>query len=136
MSVTTTKQLTLQQALSDADPDKIADALRQVDLGNMLTKVDETITPAAVSATITLSQPALMIQSVRVTSNAGGTGTTGTFYVGDAGATPSAAASGKNGLCSLSADGTTLTFEGTVAACRIVYIPQSETPLTNNFAQT
>ena len=70
----------------------------------------------AAAATITLSPPALMVQSVRVTAGL----SAGVRSVGDSGATPSVT------VCALSDDGATLTFDGaTLTGAVIVYVPRS-----------
>jgi len=141
MSVTTTAKETVKAALDTATPDKLPSALQRVKLGTMLTPVEETITKTVVAATIALDTEssvdlgAFMIQSVRVTSAAGGTGTTGIKALVDS---AQAAADGVwtpfTGTVSLSADGKTLTFAGTILAARVRFIPLPSAALTDDFA--
>lgn len=139
---------TLQEVLSKADPNRLADALRKVDLGNMLKVHKLTLTNTAVAATIEMpakgdlsitngatvttanaaSGGNIMVPvAVRVSDVTGGTGAAGVRFVGDASATPSAT------VCALSADGSTLTFEGTVKAAVVWYIAMPATLISDLF---
>lgn len=127
---TATANRTLQDALNSGNPAEQATAIQRLKLGDMMEQIDETITLSVVAASIDLSlrsaslQTALLVQSVRVTDVTGGTGATGVRTITDAGGTPSAT------VATLSADGKTLTFEGTVKAIRIVWIPKTLDPDT------
>lgn len=129
MSSTTTTPETLADVLSKADPDKLADALRQVNLGVMLAPTKKTITLGTVNAVVPLSPPALAIITCRVSDTTGGAGAVGARVVTDAGGTAAAPGATGNanvaGVALLSDDGTTLTFEGTVKAIVVEYIPRS-----------
>lgn len=140
--MTTTARRTIRTVLNQATPGQVLDMLRRMLFGDMQERVEETIVLPALSATVDLEaltalrRKAKMVQSVRVTVLGAGTGSLGTFYVGDSGAVPTAAVAGKNGLCSLSADGKTLTFEGTISTLVIVYIPAAAVDIDSDAAIT
>jgi hypothetical protein len=135
--VTSTAVETLQAALDRADPNKLADALRKVKLGSMLSPLkvtfasmtsvaEQNITSAANFAAATINQgsaaytrnlpPILAIDSMRVTA---GTAATGERTIGDSGATTSTT------VAKLSDDGTTLTCEAAYTGMVLEYIPRS-----------
>jgi hypothetical protein len=128
MSLTTTRTTTLKDALNEANPNEIADALNKINMGTMFTVNRETITIASATTLNLLTQStakvaAQYVQSVRVV-----TGTaTGVRIVGDAGATPSTT------VVALSADGTTLTFEAAVTVVAVVWAAKPATDLTSIF---
>ena len=137
MSVTTTAAQTINTVLDQADPDLLSDALRQVKLGTLLTPLKETITNATVNAAIVLTKPALAVITCRVSDVSGGAGALGDRVVSDSSGTPSAPhATGVPAIATLSADGTTITFEGTVKAAVVTYIPRSYTDITGAFKRT
>lgn len=123
MSVTATAAPTLGLALEQANPNTLADALRKVNLSKMLEpqllSVDQTA-----ALTIPLDPPALLVQSVRVTQ---GAATLGMYLIGDSAATPAA------GICAISDDGATLTFNANVEKAVIVYMARSEASLSDAF---
>ena len=121
-------------------------------LGNMLSPVKVVVTDLTATATpditsnavrlaatitglereTTENLPAILaVKSLRVT--AVGTGATGPRVVTDSGGTAVAPSSGIAGVALLSADGTTLTFEGTVTGFVHEYIPRSATALSDNY---
>ena len=102
--MTVTANQTLAGALDEANPNKVADALRKVKLGTLLSPLKKTIVQAD-AVTVTLSPPALVINSVRTTA---GSGLAGIYQVGDTDTTEVNSAT--LGRCSLSDDGATLTF--------------------------
>ena len=134
---------TIKSAFTKAPPNDLADLFRKLDFGAMLDPIDATITLAAVSATVNLvtatvaeggkQKAAHVVRSVRVTDVTGGTADAGLRMVAAAGGTPAAAGAALAGVCTLSADGKTLTFEGTVKAIRVVYLPAPATPLTDAY---
>ena len=131
MAVTATSIETIQTVLNSSDPDKLADATGMIDLGSMLSPISETITIAA-AATLNLATQstarlaANVIQSVRVVT--AGTAAVGPRAVTDAGGTATAT------VALLSADGTTLTFEGTVTSVAVKWLPVPALPLSTRFA--
>lgn len=150
---TTTRTDTIEQVLKRADPNELPDALRKVDLGQMLTPRKVTfaalsaaaaidITTAASKAAATVSPalpdnvsalpPILSVISCRV--SAVGTGALGDRHISDAGGTPAAPGASGPGIATLSDDGKTLTFEGTVTGFVLEYIPRPATNLTTKFA--
>ncbi len=116
---------TLQTALNRANPNTLADVLALVDLGTILAPTTKTITQAAAS-TMTLTPPALCagVCSVRVTTGVA----PGIRQVTDAGGTPSTT------VCTLSADGTTLTFEANVQVATVSYVPRPATDMSTAWA--
>jgi len=138
---TSTAVKTLKATLDAANPNELADALRQVALGTLLTPVvydsASTYAGGAASATIALDPPALFVQSARVYSS-GTAASVGSYMVGDANATvskPAGGASAGAGVAKLSADGATLTFPNTVTRAVIQYLPLPATALTDAFEQ-
>lgn len=129
MSTTTTVNNTLQLELDKANPNTVPDVLREMKLGTMLAGViEKTITLSTYGTAFTLTPPALIVRSFRVSDATGGNAATGARLVGDSGATPSAT------IAKLSADGTTITVEGTGALSAVVsYIPMPAVAMSNAF---
>lgn len=151
--MTITRAETLERVLKQADPNRIPDALRKVDLGAMLTPrkvtfaaltaaaaVDITTAAAAAAATVApalpsdvLTLPAILsVTALRVT--AVGTGATGARIVTDSGGTAGAPGANGPGIALLSDDGKTLTFEGTVTGFVLEYVPRPAIDPTTTFA--
>ncbi len=137
---TTETTTTLKAALDKAQQGDLGPLLALLKLGTMMTLVSETIALAAVSATVnvaTLSVAKLPIHSIlslRVSDVTGGTeARVGSFIVTDASGTALAAQADSPGIAKLSADGTTLTFVGTVKEIVIQYYPRPFTALTTRF---
>jgi len=105
---------TLKSALNRANPNTLADVLAKIDLGTMLEPKTETVSQSA-ATTITLDPPALAVFGVRVT---GGAAAAGPRIVTDAGGTASAT------VCTVSADGATVTFEANVTGAVVSYMPR------------
>lgn len=135
MTTTTTAE-TLAGVLDKADPNLLADALRKIALGTLLTPTKKTITLGTVSATVPLSPPALVVTALRVSDVSGGTGAAGPRHVTDAGGTAGAPGATGPGIALLSDDGATLTFEGTVKAIVIEYVPRSSADVTAAFKRS
>ena len=131
MSSTVIAVDTLTLELNKADPNTLPDVLRQVGLGTMLAGVvEKTITLSTFGTAFTLSPPALIVRSFRVSDATGGTAATGARLVGDSGSTPSAT------IAKLSADGTTITVEGTGALSAVVsYIPMPATAMSSTYGE-
>jgi hypothetical protein len=128
--MTTTSTKTIQNALDNAEPGELESALQKIALGSMLTPIEETITLVAVATHVDLltdssaGKAAQQVIYCRVTSVVGGTGAAGCRQVFDASATPRApAGGGQPGVATISADGNTITFEGTVKAVLIKWLP-------------
>lgn len=130
--MTTTVNKTLAGILDEADPNKIADALRKVKLGILLTPQNRTITQST-SVDVVLDPPALGPASItaRVTT---GTALAGVYRVTDSGGTEVDSAT--LGVATLSDDGATLTFAAAVTGVVVDYIPRSESDITADFQQT
>lgn len=121
---------TLADALTAANPNNIADALRKVDLGQFFAPTVKTVSQAS-ATTIVLDPPALCpaVVSARVT---GGTALAGVYRCTDAGGT--AVDSATLGVCKLSADGVTLTFAAAVTDAVVSYVPRSKGDLSADYA--
>lgn len=105
---------TLKSALNRANPNTLADVLAKIDLGTMLEPKTVTVTQTA-AVTVPLNPPALGVFSARVTS---GAAAAGVRMVSDAGDSATAT------VCTLSADGATLTFEANVTGVVVSYMPR------------
>jgi hypothetical protein len=80
--MTTTKNDTIKEVLTKADPNQLADAFRKLDLGNLLQAKEwdsGTITAAAI---VNLPEDALLVQSARVVTS-GTAASVGTYLVAD-----------------------------------------------------
>lgn len=131
MATTVTKTESLKDALDQANPNRVADALAKAKLGTILTPLKKTYTGLASAAAHDLTDAAhgsgpaaLSVATLRVTA---GAAAAGARYMTDAGGTASST------VALLSDDGKTITFEGTVTAFVIEYIPRSNTDMTSNF---
>jgi len=133
MTATATSLETLKSALDEANPNKVASALQQAKLGTMLTPLKKTYSALAATAAHNLTDvahgsglAALLVGTLRVTA---GAAAAGARLVTDAGGTPSAT------VATLSDDGKTVTFEGTVTAFVIEYVPRASADMTGPFAK-
>lgn len=137
--MTTTAAPTVEKALTKADPNQLADALRALNLGNLLkVKEYDTGTITAVAA-VPLPERALAVLSARVVTS--GTATSvGTYLVADNGVTPLLPPGGAStavGIAKSSSKGTsnanpyisTVEFPNTVTRVIFMYIPAPETKL-------
>lgn len=117
---------TLKTALNRANPNTLADVLALIDLGTMLDPTAVTVSQTS-ATTITLSPAAMCagVVSARVT---GGAAAAGPRIVTDAGGTPSTT------VATLSADGTTLTFEAGVTGAVVTYVPRPAVALSTAWA--
>ena len=105
---------TLKSALNRANPNTLADVLAKIDLGTMLDPKTVTVAQTA-ATTIVLNPPALAVFGARVTA---GAAAAGPRLITDAAGSASAT------VCTLSADGATLTFEGNVTGAVVSYMPR------------
>lgn len=134
--MTTTKTDTLGEVLTKADPNQIADALRKVDLGNMLQAKEYDTGTITAAASIDLPERALVVQSARIVTS-GTAGSVGSYMCSDVNAVMAIPAGGANltpGVARISADGKTITFPNTITRAIVRYIPAPETLLTAKFA--
>jgi len=134
--MTTTAVQTLSDVLTKADPNELADALRKVNLGNMLqVKILDTGAIAA-AGSVVLPEPALHVISARIVT-ATTASKVGTYMVtNDTSATKlTAGTSGAVGIATLATDLKTIAFEA-VDATRVVvaYIPAPAIALSTKFA--
>lgn len=136
MASTVTTPPTLQNKLDRAEPGNLADVLRQIKLGTMLTPTKKTLSALAASATHNITDaahgslaPILKVTALRVT---GGAAAAGVRIITDSAALAAAT------VAALSDDGTTLTFEDTVTGFVLEYIPRSAVDMTalSEFAPT
>ncbi len=145
MSTTLTQNTTPQNELDRANPNTMADILRLMKLGTMLTPLKRVFTGLTAAAAFDLtaidatgettgpSNPnrlaALSVTTLRVVTGA----TVGPRVVTDAGGTPGAPGASGPGITTLSDDGKTLTFEAaTVTAFTIEYIPRAQVVMTTS----
>lgn len=105
---------TVKSSLNRANPNTLADVLAKIDLGTMLAPTKITVAQTA-ATTIVLDPPALAVFGARVTA---GAAAAGPRIVTDAGGSASAT------VCTLSADGVTLTFEANVTGAVVSYMPR------------
>jgi hypothetical protein len=132
--MTTTSVDTVQAALDKANPNDLADCLQKVKLGTMLTPLKRVFTGVSSSATQDLTAldadgettgasnpnrlPALLVNTLLVTT---GAAASGGRAVTSAGATAATSTFAK-----ISDDGTTLTFDNTVTGFTIEYMPRAQ----------
>ena len=139
---TTVAAFTLKDALDAANPSQIADALRTIKLGTMLTPIQETITLSSVRNHIHLltdsvaKKAALQVLACRVSDVTGGAGAVGARVIADAAATPAAPGATGPGIVTLSTDGDIITFEGTILAAVVWWLPLPDKALTVDYAPT
>lgn len=161
MTTTTTKTKTIRDVLNVANLNELAAALRRMgNFGDMQEPIKVTvtgltaaaaidITSAAVKAAATIvggktlasgeNLPAIAkVCTLRVT--AVGTGATGPRHVTDASGTAAAPptatayAGASVGVATISDDGKTLTFEGTVTGFVLTYLPRPATDIDSEYA--
>lgn len=145
---TTVRKRTIRDVANAADPNQIADVLRKVRFGDMLTPVKAVVAglTAAASFDITTAlfktfctitghtllagenlSPILHLISLRVVTS-GTAGSVGSYVFTDASGTalvPPGGASAAVGLALLSDDGKTITFPNTVTAFTLQYVPRA-----------
>jgi len=146
--MTTSTVQTLKEILTKADPNQLADALRKVDLGNILQAKEWDSGTITASAAVLLPEGALSIMSAHVITS--GTGASvGHYLPGNSASTPLLPPGGANtavGICSvqgIAAPGAGLTTSGTITGVtfpntvtRVVirYVPAPKIALTAKFA--
>jgi hypothetical protein len=159
--VTVTFLDTLQNELNNGNPTSVANIIKLMQLGTMLSPIKVTsgtitataapvITSAAFYAGATVTgvpaaneEPAeatlpaiLVVRTLRVTAS-GTAASVGSYIVSDAGGTPTLPTGGASagvGIATLSDDGTTITFPNTVTAFVLEYVARSATDLQTAFA--
>lgn len=152
--MSTTRTRTLLLALNEANLQDIADALRAVQLGTVLSPRKHTVVGLTAAAAIDITSlgvaaaatpgpdqaggtlpPILSVTTLRVTAS--GTGASvGAYGTTDAGGTPIVPPGGANaalGIATISDDGKTLTFPNTITGFVITYIPRSAQDVTTKF---
>ncbi len=124
---------TLASELNRADPNDLPDMLRKVALGTLLAIQEYDTGTITAAATVAIPGGALLVQSARVVSS-GTAASLGNYLASDSGATPATPVSGSdatpNGVASLAADGSSITFPNTVTRVVIRYIKKPATALT------
>jgi len=144
---TATAAETIKSVLTKADPNKIADALAKVDIGNLFQAKEWDSGAITATAAITLPESALSIQSVHVITS-GTAASVGHYLPGNSTSTPLLPPGGANtavGICSvqgLTAPGAGLTTAGrisgvtlpnTVTRVVVTYVPAPAVALTGLF---
>lgn len=121
---TATKLNTVKNVLDNANPNDIHAALQQLQLGTLLSRIEEDSGAITASATYKLTKKAAMVCSARVVTS-GTAGSVGSYLVGDSASTPvaPAAANTQPGVARLGTDDQTLTFPNTVTRVVVVYLP-------------
>jgi hypothetical protein len=138
---TATINPTLQSELDLARPDELADILRLMHLGTMLTPLKRTFTGLTSGTSFDLTQidgtgettgtsnpnrrPALAVKTLRITA---GTANHSPCLVTDSGGTATDTAT--ISVATISDDGKTLTFGAAVTGFVVEYVPRSYTDLT------
>jgi len=136
--MTTTTKETLADVLSKADPDKLPDALRLVDLGAMLAVTEYDTGTIAAAATISIPGGALLVQSAQVKTS-GTAASVGHYLPGNSGSTPLLPPGGADtavGIASVAADGSTITFPNTVTRVVLRYVKKPATSITDDFKRS
>jgi hypothetical protein len=146
--MTTTAVQTTKVVLTQANPNQLPDALRKVDLGNMLQVKEFDTGTITATAAVTIPGGALMVASARVVTS-GTAASVGTYMVGDSSVTPLLPPGGANtaiGIASaqgITAPGaaltgtgtiTTITFPNTVTRAVVRYIAAPAEAITTKFA--
>jgi hypothetical protein len=153
--MTTTKELDYRKLGNDAHPQNVADFLRAVKLGNMLSVIKVTVTGLTASAAIDVTTAAVKaaatiagvsldtgenlpaignVVSLRVTAS-GTAGSLGVYGIGDDGATaivPPGGAGAAMGIAKLSDDGKTLTFPNTITGFVLIYRPRAAVTMSTD----
>jgi len=140
---TATFKETLKTALNEANLNKLADVLAQMDLGTMLTPKKVALTGLTgtthnITDVAHGSNPAILaVVALRVTAATTAT-VVGSYGITDAsGTVVSPATSSAMGIAKLSDDGTTLTFASAdVTAFVIEYIPRPGVDMNGPFARS
>lgn len=141
---TTTFQQTIGGALNTANPNDLADILRQIALGTMLTPLTvsftglassavQNITTAAAAAAISAGAVPAGLSTLPAILGVVALRDAHSNIVVDAGGAAVASTSTYPGTVLLSADGTTLTFAAAVTAFTITYIPRAAVDLTASY---
>jgi len=123
---------TLAQELTLADPNRVADMLRAVNLGDLLAVQEWDSGTITASATVTPPGGCLLIQSIHVVTS-GTAASVGHYLPGNSTSTPLLPPGGANvavGIAAVSADGVTITLPNTVTRVRVRYIKKPATALS------
>jgi len=161
MTATQTRIQDLRQVINDHLPGSVEPALAEVNLGNMLSTIKLVVTGLTAAAAFVIPNipqtsgsgvtvtwnginlnpdgsdviPAVgEVVTLRVTNV--GTAAVGPRVVTDVGGTPGAPGANGPGIATISDDGTTITFEGTVTGFILTYQPRSTLPLTTEYRQS
>jgi hypothetical protein len=121
--------------LTRCDPNNLADLLRKVDLGALLTLQEWDSGTITASADVTPPGGCLLVQSVHVVTS-GTAASVGHYHPGNSTSTPLLPPGGANtavGIAKVSADGLTITLPNTVTRVIVRYIKKPATALTTAF---
>lgn len=149
MSATNVPAVTTAQVIDEANPNRLADAIRKAQLGRVFSPLKRTFTGLTSSASHSLVAidgvgetvgpsntkrlPALCVGTLRVTA---GTLAAGPAIVTDVGGTPTAIGALANHVATISDDGKTITFQAAVTAFVISYIPRAEADYDSKFVRS
>lgn len=126
-------EYTLKDALTAANPSNIADALRKVDLGQLLTPVSVTLALDTPSQTVLLDPPPLAACTITAQVVLGDD--PGFYMCADSGS-PFAAGVGSVGVCVRYASPDSLYFSSPVSQLVVNYLAAPKMPLDTEFAMT
>ncbi len=145
---TTTKTQTLGVTLTQASPDTLPDALRDVDLGNLLQMKEYDTGAITAVAAVPVPEDALAVLSARVVTS-GTAASVGTYMVGDSAVTPllppggastavgiassQGVANGGGAVAAVGGVLSTVTFPNTVTRVVFRYIAGPKTKLSASF---
>ena len=152
--MTTTKDATIQEVLDQGDLTDLGNAAKKIELGKVLAPVKAVFTGladvAAHDITTAASKAAATVTGidaletdemlpdigtvVSVRTTAGTLAVHGAHTVADAGGTALVPNAAYAGVCLLSDDGKTLTFQAGVTAFVLVYRPRPKLAVTTRFA--
>lgn len=142
--MTTTRTRSLKDVLDNANPNELADALRKLRLGTMLTPLKRVFTGLTAAAAFDLTAidatgettgpsnpnrlPALAVIALEGVTETSGTASKGTYAIGVHGVSTTIDPTNSTvaGVATLSDDGKTLTFpEADVTGFTIIYLPRT-----------
>lgn len=144
MSTTATSKRSLKTVLDEANPNEIADAIRKLRLGTMLTPLKRVFTGLTAAAAFDLTAidasgettgvnnpnrlPALVVHALEGVTESSGTASKGTYVIGVHGVSTTVDPTNSTvaGVATLSDDGKTITFpEADVTGFTIIYLPRT-----------
>lgn len=137
MSVTATAQFTVKDALDQANPNQLPNALNLINLGTLLASEEYDTGTITAAAAIVLPFEAAIVQSARVVTS-GTAASVGSYFCADSAVTPLLPPGGAStavGIAKLGTDRKTITFPNTVTRV-IVRYSRISVPLAQQFVPT